>query len=165
MPSLGGWTPYAVTAGLMVVVGVVGGLATDVGPWYRGLVKPSWQPPDWLFGPAWTAIYGFIIAATGQAWNHAPASAHPAIAWVVGVNLVLNMAWSFLFFTFRRPSWALMEVVLLWLSIVAMMFVFAQHRTLAAWLLAPYLAWVSFAAYLTLTIVRLNPGDGAAAAG
>ena len=159
----GGWTPYVVSGLVLVVVAVAGGLATDVGPWYRELNKPSWQPPDWLFGPMWTTIYGFIIASVGQVWNHSPSEAHAAILWVTGVNLVLNVAWSYLFFTFRRPTWALVEVVPLWLSIVAMMVVFAPYHPPAAWLLLPYLAWVSVAAYLNLTIVRLNPGADALA--
>ena len=159
-----GWAPYIVATAVLLVVAVVGALATDVGAWYRELNKPSWQPPDWLFGPMWTIIYCFIVAAVGQVWSHSPPGAHGAILWVTGVNLVLNVAWSYLFFTFRRPSWALVEVVPLWLSIVAMMIVFAEHRPLAAWLLSPYLAWVSVAAYLNLTIVRLNrPAAGSIA--
>lgn len=162
------WHAYAIIAGTMVVVALAGMLATDIGPWYRALKKPSWQPPDWLFGPAWTTIYGFIIAAVGQAWNHAPAEAHGTLLWLIGTNLVLNILWSVLFFTLRRPSWALVEVALLWLSIVAMMVAFGAHRPLAAWLLLPYLLWVTFAAYLNLTIVRLNrgmPRDDAPTAG
>ena len=155
---VGPWQPYLVMTAIMVVVGVAGGLATDVGPWYRELRKPSWQPPDWLFGPMWTAIYIFIIASVGQVWKAAPPEAHAAIVWVTAVNLVLNIAWSFLFFKFRSPPWALVEVVPLWLSIVAMMVVFAPYHERSAWLLIPYLAWVSVAAYLNLTIVRLNRG-------
>ena len=151
--------PYAVTAGALVVVGGVGAGATDIGPWYRDLNKPSWQPPDWSFGVIWTTIYLFIIASVGLAWNAAPASAHPGIALAVGVNFVVNTLWSVLFFKLRRPSWSLIEVVPLWLSIVWMIATIAPHHTLAAWLLAPYLAWVSVAAYLNLTIVRLNPGN------
>jgi len=151
------WLPYLVMTAIMFVVGAAGALATDVGPWYRELNKPSWQPPDWLFGPMWTTIYIFIIASVGQVWKAAPPEAHAAIVWVTAVNLVLNAAWSFLFFKFHRPPWALVEVVPLWLSIVAMMVVFAEHHERSAWLLTPYLAWVSVAAYLNLTIVRLNP--------
>ena len=153
------WQPYAVTAGALVVVGGVGALATDIGPWYRDLRKPSWQPPDWAFGPVWTTIYGFIIASVGLAWNAAPDEARTTIVVVVAINFVVNTLWSLLFFKWRRPSWSLIEVVPLWLSIVWMMVVFHPHSALAAWLLTPYLAWVSVAAYLNLTIVRLNPGN------
>jgi len=152
------WQPYVATAGLLVVVGGVGALATDIGPWYRDLKKPSWQPPDWAFGAVWTTIYVFIIASVGLVWNAAPDSAHATLALVIGVNFVLNVLWSLLFFKFRRPSWSLVEVVPLWLSIVAMMVLFHPHHALAAWLLLPYLTWVTIAAYLNLTIVRLNPG-------
>lgn len=154
LPALS--NPYLVMAAIMVVVAGTGIYATDIGPWYRELQKPSWQPPDRAFGPVWTTIYCFIVAAVGQAWTHSPASAHVTIAWVTGVNVVANIAWSFLFFKCRRPPWALVEVPMLWLSIVAMMVVFHEHRPLAAWLLTPYLAWVTVAAYLNLTIVRLN---------
>ena len=152
------WLPYAVTAALLVVVAAVGIWATDIGPWYRALEKPSWQPPDWAFGPVWTTIYVFITAAVGLAWNAAPESAHAGIALAVGVNFVLNMLWSVLFFKLRRPLWGLVEVVPLWLSILWMMLVIHPHHALAAWLLLPYLAWVGVAAYLNLTILRLNPG-------
>ena len=151
------WYPYAATTAALVVVAAAGILATEIGPWYRALEKPSWQPPDWAFGPVWTTIYCFIVVSVGHAWNAAPAGAHGAILWAVGVNFVLNMLWSALFFKLRRPLWALVEVVPLWLSIVAMVVIFARHDTLAAWLLAPYLLWVSVAAWLNLTIVRLNP--------
>ena len=152
------WIPYAATAALLVVVALVGIRATDIGPWYRALRKPAWQPPDWAFGPVWTTIYALTTASVGLAWNAAPAAAHPAMALAVGANFVLNALWSVLFFALRRPRWGLVEVVPLWLSVLAMMLLFHPHDALAAWLLLPYLLWVGTAAYLNLTIVRLNPG-------
>ena len=161
---MSGWAPYVITALGTVAMALAGIVATDIGPWYRALRKPSWQPPDWLFGPAWTTIYVFIVAAIGQGWNHAPAELRGTIFWLVVVNFVLNALWSTLFFKLRRPDLALVEVVPLWLSIAALMVLFADFRPLAAWLLLPYLLWVGFAAFLTLTIVRLNgarPNRGA----
>jgi len=150
------WTPFVVTALAMVVVAVSGMLATDIGQWYRNLIKPSWQPPDWLFGPAWTTIYICIIASVGMVWNRSPANLHALIIFLVVVNFLLNMLWSLLFFKMRRPDWALIEVVFLWLSVLSLIVFFKDVHALSSWLLLPYILWVSFAAYLTLTIVRLN---------
>lgn len=151
------WIPYAVMTGAMVVVGAVGGLATDVGPWYRQLNKPSWNPPDWLFGPAWTLIYICIIVAVGRAWNAAAAADKNLLLVALVVNLVLNVLWSVFFFTLRRPDWALIEAIVLWLSIVALLICLYRIVPSSGLLMLPYLVWVTFAAWLTLTIVRLNP--------
>ena len=157
LSNLPAWAPYAVTAALLVLVAWTGIVATDIGPWYRGLDKPSWQPPDWAFGPVWTTIYVCITIATGRLWNDMPATGHAAFATLVLANLALNVLWSFLFFKWRRPAWALVEVVPLWLSIFALVLFALPFDALATWLYAPYLVWVSIAAYLNLTIVRLNP--------
>ncbi len=147
--------PLAAAAALAVAV--LGGLVTDTGPWYQALRKPAWQPPDWLFGPVWTLIYALTAASGLLAWWAArDRSRKLAIAAAFAANAVLNVGWSWLFFGVRRPDWALAEVALLWLSVAAMMVVVGRVRTLAAWLLAPYLAWVGFAAVLNLAIVRLN---------
>jgi tryptophan-rich sensory protein len=142
----------------------VGGALTNVGIWYRRLRKPRWNPPNWLFGPAWTVILGLAAWAGVRAWDHAPT---PAARWLIGglygVNIVLHMAWSPLFFNLKRPDWALIEVPFLWLSILALIVGLAPLDTLAPWLLAPYLAWVAFAAFLNLTIVRMNAPFGARA--
>lgn len=151
------WQPYLAITGAIVVIAGLGMYFTDIGQWYFDLKKPRWQPPDWLFGPAWTTIYCFIIASVGMTWNSASKSQHTAMLLLILLNLILNALWSLLFFTWRRPDWALYEVVLLWLSIVALMYYFHSISALGSWLLLPYLLWVSFAAFLTLTIVRLNP--------
>ncbi len=143
----------------------IGGAMTTVGPWYRGIRKPSWNPPDWAFGPAWTIILGLAGWAGVLAWTAAPdADARWRVAVLYGVNIVLHMLWSPLFFNLRRPDWALIEVPFLWLSIAALMAGIAPLSPLAAWLLLPYLLWVAFAAYLNFTIVRMNPPFGSAAA-
>ncbi len=152
--------PYVLTSLAMVVVAVAGMQATDIGDWYRDLNKPSWQPPDWAFPVAWTSIYICIIAAVGMAWNVAEADDKVRLLWVLGINLGLNILWSFCFFAWRRPDWALIEVVFLWLSIVALMLVLYGMKPVSGLLMLPYFAWVSVAAYLTLTIVRINPAFG-----
>lgn len=136
---------------------VAGGLLTDVGPWYVSMRKPSWKPPDWLFAPAWTVIFVCAGWATVRAWNGAPdESGRILVGLLMSANGVLNILWSALFFKLRRPDWALFEVVLLWLSILAPMILLAPFAASVPWLLAPYLAWVSFASVLNLAYVRLN---------
>jgi tryptophan-rich sensory protein len=135
----------------------VGGWMTTIGPWYRDLRKPAWNPPNWVFGPAWTLILGLAAWAGVSAWSNASSSAEQArILALFGINIILHMLWSPLFFNLRRPDWALIEIPFLWLSIVALMFGLAPLSPAADWLLAPYLLWVTFAAFLNLTIVRMN---------
>lgn len=150
------WVPVALAAGWMVTVLGAGGAITDVGPWYRGLRKPPWNPPDWAFAPAWTTI--FLCAAAGfvLAWGRAGPEGRAALGAAYAVNGALNVGWSWLFFARRRPDRALWEILPLWLSIVAMGAVVGAAAGAAAWTLAPYLAWVSFAAVLNRAIVALN---------
>lgn len=154
------WAPFGIALLGAVAVGVAGGLLTDIGPWYRALVKPSWQPPDWLFGPVWTTIFLLAAISAAMAWNNAPSGTRAMIAWLFVLNGVLNMLWSFLFFHLKRPDWALWEVPLLWLSVLVLIVAILPWSRLAAWLLVPYLLWVAFAAYLNWTIVKLNAPFG-----
>ena len=154
----GGWQVPAAAVLWAVVVAVAGGLLTEIGPWYRRLRKPSWQPPDWAFGPAWTLIFLLAAAAAVLAWNGAPdVAAKWRVVALYVVNGVLNIGWSLFFFRLRRPDLALAEVVALWLSILAMVIGVASLSSLAALLLVPYLAWVTFAAALNRAVVHLNP--------
>ena len=139
----------------------VGGITTTVGAWYRDLRKPSWTPPNWIFAPAWTLILALAAWAGVLAWTQANNSSERwGIVLLFGLNIVLHMLWSPLFFNLRRPDWALIEVPFLWLSILALILDVSRLSALAGWLLAPYLLWVAFAAYLNLTIVRMNPPFG-----
>jgi len=142
----------------VVGVGAVGVLLTRRGPWYEGLRKPAWQPPDWLFGPVWTAIYLAAAWAWWQAWGPAAARPGSQMGIVVAflVNGLLNLGWSYLFFWRRRPDWALLEVRLLLVSIVMLIAVIAPVDRAAAWLIVPYLVWVGFASILNAALVRLN---------
>ena len=139
----------AVTAGL-------GALATDIGPWYRKLEKPSWQPPDWLFGPVWTTIFVLAALAAVLVWEDATPAQRVAIAVAYVVNGLLNAAWSVLFFRMRRPDLALPETGILLVSILAMVVTVGRVDRLAGALLAPYVIWVCFAAVLNRAIIRLN---------
>jgi len=127
------------------------------GEWYERLNHPSFRPPNWLFGPVWTVLYCMIAAAGFLVWRAAGWSGAALPLAVYFGHLALNFAWSALFFGARRPDWAFLEVIALWLSIVATIAVFAPVSATAAWLLAPYLAWVSFAAFLNWALWRLNP--------
>lgn len=148
--------PILVAFLLAIVTGALGGLATDIGPWYFSLVKPAWQPPDWLFGPVWTTIYVLTGIAGVRAWRLADAVQRRRFLIALLVNIVLNILWSLIFFTMKRPDWALAEVVPLWLSVLLMIVLVRAYSPLSAVLLVPYLVWVGFAAYLNWTIVKLN---------
>ena len=140
-----------------VIVAGAGAWLTDISPWYRALKKPWWQPPDWLFGPAWTLILTLAALSAYLAWRDAPdRTARLTIAALFVANGVANVVWSPLFFKMRRPDWALIEVPFLWLSIVALILATLPVSRTAGLLLLPYLFWVSFATFLNLTIVRLN---------
>jgi tryptophan-rich sensory protein len=153
--------PILVAIVVTVLVLGIGGAMTNVGVWYQNLRKPWWNPPNWIFGPAWTVILGLAAWAGVLAWTDATTGAQQLTILVLfGINIVLHMLWSPLFFNLERPDWALIEVPFLWLSIVGLMVGVAPHSTLAIWLLTPYLLWVTFAAFLNLTIVRLNQPFG-----
>ncbi len=151
------WKPVVLAALAASLVAFLGATATDLGPWYQNLEKPSWQPPDWLFGPVWTLIFGLCAVSGVLAWRHAPNQA--IREWVIGafaLNGFLNVLWTILFFRFKHPDWALVEVGFFWLSIVGLIVFLARISKTASRLLLPYLAWVSFAAVLNLTVARLN---------
>lgn len=147
------WKPWLFAIAWAVGTAALGAALTPLTPWYRGLERPWFQPPDWAFGPAWTLI--FALAAIGYA-RAAKAGAGRLLMWLYVLNGLLNAGWSLLFFTLQRPDWAMLEVVPLWLSILAMLLVARRHDRRAAQLIAPYLAWVTFAACLNWAIVLLN---------
>ncbi len=148
--------PIYIAILLAVVVGGLGGAATTIGPWYVGLAKPSWQPPDWLFGPVWTTIYVLTAIAGVKAWRRGDATQRRHFLGALLLNCLLNMLWSAIFFKSQRPDLALIEVVPLWLSVLLLMVLPWRYARASSWLLLPYLLWVGFASYLNWTIVRLN---------
>ena len=161
----------ATAAASALAVAGLGALTTDLGPWYAQLKEPPWKPPDLLFGPAWTLIFACAAAAGVIAWSRRQATGrhHAAGAdrrqreWMLvafALNATLNLVWSLLFFRLHRPDWAFVEVFALWLSIVVLIVMAGRRATSAAWLLVPYLAWVSFAALLNHAVVRLNAPFG-----
>lgn len=149
--------PFVVAGVIAIAVAAAGAFLTELSRWYRDLRKPAWQPPDWAFGPAWTLIFALAAYSGGRAWIDAPDDR--ARLWLLAafaLNAWLNVGWSLLFFKLRRPDWALIEVIPLWLSIVLMIAVVAPIAPICAWALTPYLAWVSFASVLNFTLYRLN---------
>ena len=127
------------------------------GEWYAQLKKPLWNPPGWIFGPVWTALYTMMAIAAWLVWLNCGFSARRKALVLFLLQLLLNAAWSPLFFGLHRPALAFVEIVMLWLAILATLLVFWKVQRGAGVLLLPYLAWVSFAVVLNFTLWRLNP--------
>ena len=160
MTAAAGWRTKPVLAAALsaTAVGLLGMLTTDLSTWYFNLHKPDWQPPDWLFGPVWTTIFALAALAGVLFWKHVEdLEARLRVQAAFIANAFLNTLWSLLFFRLKRPDLALDEVGFLWLSIVVLIVLLRAGSRTAALLILPYLAWVSFAAYLNYTIVQLNP--------
>jgi tryptophan-rich sensory protein len=147
------------TAAAVVTTAVLGGLGTDVtSRWYQGLDKPPWQPPGWVFGPAWTTLYALIAVGSARALDRSPDEARrSALARSLAVNLVLNAGWNWLFFRARRPDLALAEVALLEASTLDLARRTGRADPVAGRLLWPYAAWVTFASALNRAIAHRNP--------
>lgn len=145
-------------AGLCFAAAAAGSVATaaSVGDWYPTLIKPAWTPPGWVFGPVWTVLYAAMAVAAWLVWRSSTAVRESALM-LFALQLALNVAWSWLFFGFKRIDLALVEILVLWAAIAVTIAAFARARVAAAWLLMPYLAWVSFAAVLNAALLGLNP--------
>jgi translocator protein len=123
------------------------------GSWYAGLNKPSWNPPAWIFGPAWTLLYTLMAVAAWLVWKRAGFTRPLALYFV---QLVLNAAWTPIFFGAHELGWALIEIIALWIAIALTQISFFRVNRAAGWLLAPYLAWVTFATALNYTLWQMN---------
>lgn len=152
------WRALGAAALCALGVAMLGGLATELGPWYVAQKRPAFQPPDWLFGPAWTLIYACAAMSAANAWLALAGqpSRRQTLLLLWAANAFFNVLWSLLYFRLRRPDWALAEVVVLWLSIAVLLVFTRRVSAPAARWLWPYLAWVSFAAALNAEAVRLN---------
>jgi len=147
------------------LAGVIGSVFTisAIPTWYAGLVKPALNPPGWIFGPAWITLYALMGIAAFLIWSsYAKASEGQAkrqikiALGVFGIQLFLNAIWSIIFFGLHNPFWAFIEIIILWLAILWTIFAFYKISRPAAYLLLPYIIWVSFAAYLNYSIWMLN---------
>lgn len=151
------WTGLAVSAAGTYAAGGIGALVTlpRLEKWYRTLDKPGWTPPDAVFGPVWNTLYGAQAVAAWLVWRSDSPGRAQALRWY-GVQVGLNTGWTLLFFGLRRPVWAQLEIVALWLAIVVTTREFSRSSRVAAGLMVPYLSWVSFAAVLNYSIWRRN---------
>jgi tryptophan-rich sensory protein len=139
--------------------GLIGTIFTEpaIGSWYATLARPEFAPPNWIFAPVWTTLYLLMGIAAFLVWQKGLEKKEVKIALsVFGVQLILNTLWSIIFFGLQSPGWAFVEIVFLWLAIGAAIVAFAKISKVAAWLLVPYILWVSFAAYLNFMIFWLN---------
>jgi tryptophan-rich sensory protein len=147
-----------VFAVLVAAAGYVGSAATlpTIPTWYAGLAKPAWTPPNAVFGPAWTILYLMIAVAAWLVWRRAgwARGSGAMLLWLV--QLVLNTLWSVLFFGLHMVPAAMAEIVLMWIAIAATIVAFRRHARAAAWLLVPYLLWVTYAASLNAGVWWLN---------
>lgn len=143
---------------LCVTVGAAGSVATTsaVRDWYPYIAKPAWTPPDWLFAPVWTALYILMAVAAWLVWKDREFPGHKTALTLFIVQLALNAAWSWIFFGAHQLGFAFAEILLMWAAIAATIWAFSRQSKLAAWLLVPYIAWVTFAAALSFAIWRLN---------
>lgn len=143
---------------LCLSVGTLGGIATasGVNGWYVSLIKPSFNPPNYLFGPVWTLLYLLMGISFYLILQSPKNDLKKKAILIFCVQLVLNFCWSFLFFKFHWLSIALIEIILIWLSIIAMIITFKKLNKTAAYLQLPYLLWVSFASILNGSIWYLN---------
>ena len=128
----------------------------STGDWYEQLNKPTWNPPSWLFGPVWMTLYTMMAVAAWLVWRRGGWASQWRPLSVFVVQLVLNALWTPLFFALHLPDVAFVEIVFLWLMLVIAIAMFYRAHRGAAALLLPYLAWVSFAAFLNFTIWRMN---------
>ncbi|GGB53210.1 TspO/MBR family protein [Blastomonas aquatica] len=149
--------PVILAAMAALIVAAGGATITDLGPWYQSLTQPAWAPPGWLYGVAWTVIFAFAAMASLVAWRAAPTrNARTNVIGLFAFNGFLNVLWSLLFFRVQRPDWALIEVAALWLSIALLIVYCGRFSKPAAWLLLPYIGWVSVAAAINYAVVQLN---------
>lgn len=142
------------------VAGLIGSVFTvsSVTGWYSTIIRPSIAPPNWIFGPVWTTLFVLMGIALFIVWKKEESQKKKVktAIYLFACQLILNTLWSIIFFGLQSPGWAFVEIIFLWLAILASIIAFGRISKLAAWLLVPYIAWVSFAAYLNYSIWMLN---------
>ena len=148
---------FGIAFALSYLTAGVGGALTELGPWYFSLKTPSWKPPDPYFGAIWSVIFTLCAVSGGLAWQsaHSPELKRRVLS-LFGINAFLNILWSALYFKLQRPEWALLEVVFLWLSVLALAWGLWKLSKWASVLIIPYAVWVSVAGLLNAEIVLLN---------
>lgn len=153
------WIKAVIAISIPLMVGGVSGYFTvaGVGSWYTQINRPTWNPPNWLFGPVWTTLYIMMGIALYLVWKsrlNTPLKSNAILFW--SIQMTLNFFWSFIFFNQHLIGFAFVEMVMMWLAILVTIFAFSKINKYAAWLMVPYIAWVSFAGILNFTIWKLN---------
>lgn len=144
---------------LCVFIGSIAGFITAgeaSGAWFRNIQKPTFQPPNWLFAPVWTTLYIMMGIALWKVWQQPASTARNSAMALFFAQLFFNFWWSIIFFSWHLIDVALIDIIILWVLIVITIFRFAKQSKLAAWLLVPYISWVSFATILNYAIWKLN---------
>lgn len=143
---------------LTMACGAIGGLFTapEIKGWYSQLNQPSFNPPDWIFGPVWTLLYLLMGVSCFIIWKTKSGKKRNRALLIFIVQLILNFFWSFIFFYLKNIGFAMFEIFILWTSIVVMLILFYKVKSIAAWINLPYFLWVSFAAALNLAYFILN---------
>ena len=151
-------TKLIVSLALPLTVGAIAGAFTAkaIPNWYSTLQQPSFNPPNWVFGPVWTTLYILMGVSLYMIWTLAPGKERNMALLAFGIQLLLNFGWSFFFFYFKTLGFALVEIVALWISIVFMLILFYKIKPLSAYINIPYLLWVSFATVLNAAYYKLN---------
>ena len=141
-----------------LVFGGLGGIVTsgEIANWYAGLHKPSFNPPNYLFGPVWSLLYLLMGISLYLIWKEPASSAKTKSIIIFFIQFALNFCWSFIFFKFHQTGIAFAEIILMWIFILLTIISFSKLSKTAAWLLVPYIAWVSFASLLNCSIWQLN---------
>lgn len=152
------WVKLVLSLVLIVGIGSLGGLFTypEIGTWYATLQKPSFQPPNWLFGPVWTLLYTLMAISFYLIWKQPPSELRRKAIAIFVIQFVLNFCWSIIFFNRHQVGWALVEIGVMWICILLTILRFSKLSSTAAWLLVPYILWVSFATLLNAAIWKLN---------
>jgi translocator protein len=154
-------TKIAMMVATCLVIGYFSGSVTrtSIANWYPSLIKPIFNPPNWIFAPVWTILYSMMGVAAGLVWNKIESEKRELVQKALvffAIQLALNALWSYLFFGLKNPLLALIEIILLWLMIYETYIKFAKINTSAGYLMIPYLLWVSFATVLNASIWWLN---------
>ncbi|HEY5221314.1 MAG TPA: TspO/MBR family protein [Candidatus Paceibacterota bacterium] len=153
------WFKLVIAVVVSEVAGIIGSIFTvsAIPTWYATLAKPALNPPAWVFGPVWTTLYLLMGIAVFLVWRKGWDSKGVKTALsLFAIQLILNALWSIIFFGLHSPAWALVDIITMWIAIVATIVAFAKTSRPAAWLLVSYILWVSFALYLNYSIWRLN---------
>lgn len=150
---------FLISVSVPLLIGGISGAFTvsAINGWYAGINKPWFNPPNWIFGPVWTILYFMMGTALFLVWKSDVVEDWKRIAmFLFFIQLVLNFFWSFIFFYLQQPGWAFLEIVVMWIFIFLTIHAFGKISSPAAWLLVPYISWVSFASVLNFAIWKLN---------